>query len=351
MPAVRQHRLTVFRGEDTGMDRSPSALLLRAAVGFATVAAGFTPLNSLRADEPRTALTARTTARPAVATDDVDPAHYQALQSVQPGSSSTATRREALAELSLDGLTSQQVAKAQQVLSGVGLFRRLPTLSMDVDADVYRYLLTHPDIAVSTWRAMEISKFQLVPTASGVYHADAGDGSVGTVELWRSTPEETVIYCDGAFKSPLLAKPIVARAVMRLKMRFFQDADGTPKVEHTGDVFVEFPSQTVETVARVIAPVSHMIADRNFRQLTLYVYLMSQAMSRQPGWVRTVARRMDVADAARQEFLAAAERAYAASEARLEAQPPIPVDDILAPLRTATEPTRTVQRTTETVVR
>jgi hypothetical protein len=229
----------------------------------------------------------------------------------------------------------------------VGLFRRLPTLEMDVDADVYRYLLSHPDVAVSTWRAMDISKFQLNLTGPGAYHADAGDGSVGTVELWRATPDETVIYCDGAFKSPLLTKPIFARSIMRLKMRFFEDAEGTPKVEHFGDVFVEFPSQTVETVARVISPVSHMIADRNFRQLTLYVHLMSQAMSRQPGWVRTIARRMDSPEEQRTEFLTVAATAHAASERRRDAAPPLPVDDILAPLRTATGP----MRTGETVIR
>lgn len=328
------------------MDQRTSGLLQRTARGLVAVAMGLTAANTLPAEEARPLSAPRSNPRPAVA-DDVDPTHYQALKNVQPGSSSLATRREALGELSLAGLTPLQAAKAQQVISGLGLFRRMPTLEMEVDPQVYRYLLSHPDIAVSTWRAMEISKFQLSPTGPATWHADAGDGSVGTVELWRATPDETVIYCDGAFKSPLLSKPIVARAIMRLKMRFFEDASGTPKVEHTGDVFVEFPSQTVETVARVISPVSHMIADRNFRQLTLYVHLMSQAMSRQPGWIKTIARRMDVSDEQRQEFVTVAAQAYATSERRLDNAAPLPVDDILAPLRTAVEPQRTVLRPTE----
>jgi hypothetical protein len=321
------------------MDRSTSALSLRAALGLIAVTAGFTAGNSLPAEEPRTTWSS---SRPQGA-DDVDPAHYQAIRVSQPGSSSLATRREALAELSLAGLAPAQLAKAQAVLNGLGLFRRLPALEMEVDAEVYRYLLSHPDVAVSTWRAMDISKFQLNLTGPGVYHADAGDGSVGTVELWRATPDETVIYCDGAFKSPLLARPIVARAIMRLKMRFFEDADGKSKVEHCGDVFVEFPSQTVETVARVISPVSHMIADRNFRQLTLYVHLMSQAMSRQPGWIRTIARRMDSPEAQRAEFLSVAAKAHTESERRRDAASPLPVDDILAPLRTASGPVRSAE--------
>ncbi|HUQ69791.1 MAG TPA: hypothetical protein VM165_09730 [Planctomycetaceae bacterium] len=321
------------------MDHPRSGLTLRTALGLVAASMGLAVSNALPADEPRPTLTTLVSPRPAGG-DDVDAAHYQAIRVAQPGSSSLQTRREALAELPLAGLTPIQSAKAQQVLNGLGLFRRLPTLAMEVDADVYRYLLSHPDVAVSTWRAMDISKFQLQPTAAGVYHADAGDGSVGTVEVWRSSAEETVIYCDGAFKSPLLARPIVARSIMRLKSRFYQDAEGTPHVEHTGDVFVEFPSQTVETVARVVSPVSHMIADRNFRQLTLYVHLMSQAMSRQPGWIRTIARRMDSSDEQRTEFLSVAEKAHAANERRLGASAePLPVDAILAPLRTVQRPT------------
>jgi hypothetical protein len=326
------------------MDQSRSVLTVRAALGAAVMSAGMLLPAHSRAQEarpiPTTWITGRTTP-----VEDVDPVHYQSLRTVQPGNSSAAMRKEALAELSLNGLSFAQREKAARVLGSVGLFRRLPTLDMEADPEVYAYLLSHPDVAVSTWRAMEISKFQLRPTAAGVYHADAGDGSVGTVEVWRSNPQETLIYCDGAFKSPLLARPIVARSIMRLKTRCYEDARGMPRVEHTGDVFVEFPSQTVDTVARLVSPVSHLIADRNFRQLTLYAHLMSQAMSRQPGWVATIARRMDSSDAQRTEFLAVAARAREATERREDALvEPLPVEEILAPLRAAIEPVRSVQQ-------
>lgn len=125
------------------------------------------------------------------------------------------------------------------MLDGLGLFRRLPTLSFEVDPEVYQYLLKHPTTAVSTWRAMEISRLKLEPTGLGTFVADAGDGSTGQIELWKSTPTETVIYCDGAFKSPMLTKPVIARSIMRLQARFYQDEQGRKRVEHTGDVFVE----------------------------------------------------------------------------------------------------------------
>lgn len=268
------------------------------------------------------------------AVDDIEEVHYRPLQNVQPGSSAVATRKAAMDELPLKELRPDAQQKAQTVLRGLGLYRRLPTLGFDVDPGVYEYLLKHPVTSVSTWRAMEISRLALRSTGNDVYFADAGDGSVGHVEVWKSTPTETLIYCDGAFKSPLLTKPIVARSIMRLQSRFYKDKLGHPRVEHFGDVFVEFPSQTVETVARIISPVSYSIADRNFKQLSLYVHLMSQAMVRHPEWVQSIARRMDVDETEKASFLAIAQQAQSQAEERaLQLMQPVPVEDVLAPLR------------------
>lgn len=268
------------------------------------------------------------------ASGDVEDRYYTALTIVQQGTSDVASREQAIASLGLHGLPAEAQAKARQVIQGVSLFRRLPTLQFAVAKEAYTHLLLHPDVAVSSWRAMEISQFELRRTGPNVYHADAKDGSVGTVEVWRHTPEETLIYCDGAFRSPLLTRPIVARAVMRLKTRFFTAADGTPSAEHTGDVLVTFPSQTVETVARLISPVSNMIADRNFKQMTLYAHLMSEAMTRHPAWVESIARRMDVSDEDRQSLLQVTNTVRAAAEQRVVdslTQTPQPIGPVVLP--------------------
>lgn len=44
--------------------------------------------------------------------------------------------------------------------------------------------------------------------------------------LYLTTPKDTLIYCEGAFKSPLLPKPIVAKSVMRLQAKFDKQTDG-----------------------------------------------------------------------------------------------------------------------------
>jgi hypothetical protein len=269
---------------------------------------------------------------------DLDPSLYRVLTITRPGSSSSLTRKQAVAELPLADLTPEARAKAERVVQGLGLFRRLPTLAFDVEPGVYHYLLQHPDVAVSTWRAMEISQFDLKPTGPNVYHADAGDGSVGTIEVWRSTPDETLIYCDGAFKSPLVMKPIIARSIMRLRTHVIDAPGAPPRAECSGEVFVEFPSQTVETIARVISPISYSIADRNFKQLSLYVHLMSQAMTRQPGWVRHLTEQMDATDEQKASLLQLTAQVHQAVLKRAEAQrDPMQFDEIIAPLKLPAE--------------
>lgn len=279
-------------------------------------------------------LGSRTSAREVEAEDRTQ---YPGLTFVKAGSSTNAVRKQAIAELGLERLTVDAQKKSQSVLKNLGMFRRLPTITFECDPEIYRYFLSNPDVAVSTWRAMEISQFQLQETSPNHYKADAGDGSVGDVELFLQTPTETLIHCEGAFKSPLLTKPIVARSLMRLQTTFAQEQDGRIIGTHSGEVFVEFPSHAVEAVAKVISPVSHSIADRNFKQMTLFVHLMSQAMAKHPGWVEQTGNKLEGISAQKKtEFLEVAAKSYADSRRRFIAANPMPgfsPDEVLTPFR------------------
>lgn len=275
---------------------------------------------------------------PAAKTDDdgSDNFEYQGLSIVHAGTSNSATKKQSLSEVALEKVPVASRQKIQSVLQNTSLFRRLPTISFEVDRTVYAYFLKNPNIAVSSWRALGISKFALEDVRPGVYKADAGDGSTGTVEVLYSTPEDTMIFCEGAFKSPLLTKPIVAKAVMRLRAKFQQEADGRIMGTHAADVFVELPSQTVETVAKLISPISNSIADRNFKQLTFYAHMMTVAMAKQPGWVEAMAERMtNLTPAQREEFLKVSAASYVGARQREAHQngQTLSLEEVLAPLR------------------
>ena len=274
---------------------------------------------------------------------DLDAAIQQlGVNTAKPGSSSYSQRKRSLSELPLDQLNDSARAKTKIVLSDLAMFRRLPTLTFEVDPEIYTYFLSNPDVAVANWRAMDISKFQLKEVEPNCFAADAGDGSVGRIEILHRTPDEMLIYCDGAFKSPLLPKPIIARSLMHLQTSFAREADGRIICTHTGDVFVEFPSQTIETVAKVIAPVSHSIADRNFKQMTLFVHLMTQAMAKHPGWVEMIGNKLEgVTAQQRSKYMEVTAHSHAVARKRMTANlqnKPFVPEEILTPFKQSNEP-------------
>ncbi len=279
--------------------------------------------------------TAGTKAGPSEA--DLDNAFQKlGVLTAKSGTSSYSVRKQAINDLPMTELSEDATAKVNRVLHNLAMFRRLPTLNFEVDPDVYSYFLHHPDVTVATWRAMEISKFKLKEIEPQCYHADAGDGSIGRIEVLNQSAAQTLIYCDGAFKSPLLPRPIIARAVIRLQTTFAKEADGRIIGTHSGDVFVEFPSQAIETVARVISPVSHAIADRNFKQITLFVHLMTQAMAKHPGWIEMIGNKLDsVTPQQRLQFLEMSARSHVLARKRLAGHPakPFAPDEVLSPFR------------------
>lgn len=250
---------------------------------------------------------------------------------VKAADSSRRCRNEAIEQLPMAYLTSDAQAKVQQVLKDLSLFRRLPTLEIEADRRAYEFFTAHPDVAVSVWRALQISNVQMKEVNPNFYRTDTNDGTVGTVEVLLRSPGSYLVLCQGLLQSPGMPRPIQAKALMHLQPKF----DQRGRVTHHLDLFVSFPSQTIETIAKLTSPVSFRIADRNFEEVTLFVALMSSAMSRQPGWVEQTAQRMEgLAPGRTNDLLKVTAAVYVDAERRrlAAAGQPVTVESILPPI-------------------
>ena len=259
---------------------------------------------------------------------------------VTAGSSTAATRKKALADIPLNKVAADFRPKVDDVLKNISLFRRMPTLSFVAEPDVYQFFISHPDVAISIWRVMEISTFELWQVGPTSYEADSHDGSTGTVEVLHSSAERHLVLCEGSFKSPILPKPIKARALLHLQPTFRKGDDGQTVVTHTVDMFVSFPSQPVDITAKLISPVSNAMADRNFREVSLWVAMMNVAMCQQPGWVEQLANKLEgVLDIRRGQLLKLSAQMFVANRKRqLEQQTgsrEVSLEQVLAALRRA----------------
>jgi hypothetical protein len=237
------------------------------------------------------------------------------------GTSSTTARKAAMADMPLEQLTPENRQKVSALLKSVSFYRRLPKVTFPVEREVYNYFVAHPDTAVSIWRAMKISKLQMWQTGRYEYEADTGDGSVGTLDVLHAGAEKNLVVCDGIFKSPLLTKPIEARSVLLLQTSFSQDAEGMTFVTHRADLFVSFPSQTIDVVSKIFSPLTVSMTDRTFTEVSLFLKMISLAMSRRPDWVERMTEKMDgVADLRKDQVLELSTQVHAASRKRAAEQ-------------------------------
>ena len=194
-------------------------------------------------------------------------------------------------------------------------------MTFPVEPEVYNYFMAHPDAAVSIWRAMKISKLQMWQTGRFDYEADTGDGSVGSLEILHSGAEKSLVTCDGVYKSPLFTKPIEAKSLLMVQTSFSRNAEGVIQVTHRAELFVSFPSQTIDVVSRIFSPLTVSMTDRTFTEVSLFLKMMSMAMARRPDWVEQIADKMDgVADIRKDQVLELSVQVHAAARKRAAEQ-------------------------------
>ena len=245
------------------------------------------PLFTSDAEHNKLILTAGTSS------SEASPNARPQIQVVDKGTSSRRTKRTAVEDLALHRLPIQNRRYAESIVDGVSVFRRLPAYRCEVDPRVHDYFTHHPDVAVSMWRAMGVSQLQMWKTSDWSYGMDTKDGTSGTIQVLYRSRESCLIVCQGMFKSPYLQKAIAAKSLIHLRTRFSKDQSGGTLATHQADMFVAFPSQKVETVAKLVSPVSNVIIDRNFQEISLFIHVMGLAMGRQPGWVEKLAGDLD----------------------------------------------------------
>lgn len=209
------------------------------------------------------------------------------------GDSSDSSENQARSAIPLNLMTQENRQRAQLIIKERSQFRRLPSLQYTIDEPIYRYLLTHPDVAVSTWRVMGISRFEMWQTGPTEYEAQCIDGSEGIADILYQDDNQMVFICEGSYHNPLLPRPMEASALIWFRSVCKPNVEGTHIVTQKADVFVRFPSSGVSAIAKVLTPVTNALMDRNLFEVSLYGSMMSRAVRDEPEWVVQVAQQLE----------------------------------------------------------
>lgn len=215
------------------------------------------------------------------------------IRIITKGESSSDLQKKTVASIPLHAMAPASRQRAKKIIDDCSQYRRLPSLQYSIDEPMYRYLLQHPDVAVSTWRVMGISRFEMWQTGPLEYEAKAVDGSEGIADILYQDANQMVFVCQGTYHNVLLPKPLEASALIWFRATYTPAADGTHTVNQKADVFVKFPSSAFSAVAKMLTPVTNGMMDRNLFEVSLYTSMMSRAVRDEPEWVIHVADQME----------------------------------------------------------
>lgn len=256
------------------------------------------------------------------------------------GTSTRAACDVAKKELPLKQLSKLDQQKVERILNSVSVFRELPIVRFPVDPEAHRFFIDHPDVAVSIWKVLGISEFEMWQTGPDKYEVDGNDGTVGVVEMIHRGEDEQIMYCSGQFSSPILPKPIEASAIIHLRTQFSTGPQDQSLATCRLRFFASFPSQPVETAAKIVSPVSNTIIDRNFHETSLFVHMMWKAMAYRPGWVEHIAPQMkNIREQERTELVDLTAKIFVNERKRALSQymkpGDITLDDVMEPLHSS----------------
>ncbi|HLA85867.1 MAG TPA: hypothetical protein VJL29_13840 [Thermoguttaceae bacterium] len=239
---------------------------------------------------------------------------------------SQAARHSAVASIPFDKLDAAARRKASSVLSRPTLFRRMPLHVAQCDPDLYRFLARHPDVLVSIWEELGISDFRMTENESGTFRAVEGNSTLGTAEFLYQDKDTYVVYCEGEYRGPLLAKPVRGRAILILKTGHVQEADGRYYITSRLDTFTYIEDATIDFLTRTFQPLVGKVVDNNFLQTSAFVGSLSRTAEVNPRGVQRLATRLNrVRPEVRREFAAVARQVEQRATRQVSLETPMPV--------------------------
>ena len=199
---------------------------------------------------------------------------------------------EAVAAIPLQQMTPEAQAKLLSVVNRPSLYRQMPTTLIESDADLYQFLVRHPEVIVNMWDLLGITKVSITRTKDFQFEATDGAGTVTRIELVYGDQNVHVVYCEGAYEGPLFKRLLTGRCVLLLRSSYTQTMDQTTYVSSRLDVFLQIDNAGTELIAKTLQPVVGGTADRNFTDSLKFLGQVAKAVEEKPDRVQALSQRL-----------------------------------------------------------
>lgn len=205
--------------------------------------------------------------------------------------------------LPLDELREPARSKVVAVVQEPTIYRRLPVEVIDCDPELYLFLVRYPEVVVSMWQLMGITRVKVQRQAPYVFDADDGAGTRSTVELLYGSREKHLWYANGFYEGPLFKRRVHGRCVLLLQTGYSESTENRMLISSRLDIFVSLDNVGAEFVAKTLHPLVGKTADHNFSETLQFLAQVSQqAEVNRPGMQRLALRLAGITPQLRQQF-------------------------------------------------
>ena len=176
-----------------------------------------------------------------------------------------------------DSFDDRSTKLIRDVMDGKTFFRQMPRQLGHCDAEMYDFMLCHPDVVVELWQLLGVTQISLKETAPNKYLLKEGTATTSQIEVLFKSKNLCVVYASGEYEAPMLPRKIKGDVILLLKSRFGRDKENRPVVQCDLDTYVRIHNSGAEMLAKMLIPVVGKIADSNFEQTTGFVMNISEA--------------------------------------------------------------------------
>lgn len=233
---------------------------------------------------------------------------------------STPARKEAIKSIPLGRIHPKYRQAVRQVLTDPSVYRRLPTEVIDCHGPLFTFFAQNPEVLVSVWRQLGVSKVQLIRTGPDTFRLADGSGTTGHLVVVEQSCDEAaqnriVMYATGRYEGKPFQRAVGAECVLLLRSGSVREADGREYVAARLDTFTRIDRASVELFAKAVHPLVGRTADQNFTDTLKFVGNLSYTAERRPDAIENLARKLDQVGPARKERFAKV--AYDCADRRL----------------------------------
>ena len=226
------------------------------------------------------------------------------------GSSHRSYRAAGISAIPFGQINARAQKRIKDVVGHTSFYRRLPVQTIDADPEYFRLLVRKPELIVSIWQLMGVTKMSTERTGPFSVKTNDGAGTISNLELIYGNDRLHVFYGNGSYTGPLLKQKLSGRCVIVLQTEAKETATGY-ELTNVLDIYLRVDNATASLITRTIQPLVGTTADHNFTESLKFVQRLNQSTRDNGPGVKGMGKKLQVDAQVRKDFEEVIDKVFA----------------------------------------